>query len=142
MVKAKEFWDFLCNELNYRFFSGVPTSGFQGLFRAMDKNIMHYVPAINEQASLSLAAGAWVSGFKSAVFLPPAKVNKLDFELIDVLGVPIILFTSGKHLCSFSKRFKVFELEEDYGISLSGVSKYVEKNNKPAILFFKEGFVI
>lgn len=69
MVKAKKFWDYLCEELDYRFFSGVACLGLNPLYKKMNKDIMHYVPAANERIALGLISGAYVSGFKGGLLM-------------------------------------------------------------------------
>lgn len=69
MVKAKEFWDYLCNDLNYRFFSGTPFPEFKELYSTMSSDFMHYVPSVNVNTALGLACGVSVSGMKSGVLL-------------------------------------------------------------------------
>ena len=39
MVKAKEFWNYLCGELGYKFFSGVACPGLSPLYKEMDSKI-------------------------------------------------------------------------------------------------------
>lgn len=69
MVKAKDFWNYLCEELDYRFFAGVACPELVPLYKKMDSNIMHYVPAANERIALGLVSGAHMSGFKSGLLM-------------------------------------------------------------------------
>lgn len=68
-MKAKEFWEFLCNEMDYRFFAGVPCKGLKSLYDNMNPRFMHYIPAVNENVALALTTGASIAGTKSAVLV-------------------------------------------------------------------------
>jgi hypothetical protein len=80
MVKAKEFWDYLCNTLGYRFFSGIPCLEFKELYSTMSSSIMHYIPAADISVALGIASGVSISGMKSCVLLHKN-------ELYDVLNI-------------------------------------------------------
>ena len=69
MVKAVKFWNYLCDKLDYRFFSGVACLGLSPLYKKMNKDIMHYVPAANERIALGLVSGAYVGGFKGGLLM-------------------------------------------------------------------------
>jgi len=96
MVKAKEFWETICNKLDYRFFSGLPVSTFKSIYAAMDPEIMHYVPAANEQIALNSSFGACLSGFKSATILPNDRISLLDFSLVKQSKTPTLIITDKK----------------------------------------------
>lgn len=90
MVKAKDFWEYLCNELDYRFFSGVPCEGLKPLYDNMSPEFMHYIPAVNEKTALGLVNGARLAGTKSAVLMH-------GDNIIDVINL----------LLSFNKEYEV-----------------------------------
>jgi len=69
MVKAKEFWNYLCNELDYRFFAGVPCNGLKPLYDTMSPEFMHYIPAVNERVAVGIVNGACLAGLKSAILI-------------------------------------------------------------------------
>lgn len=69
MVKAADFWEFICEELDYRFFAGVVCKGFDFLYRKMKPDYMHYVPAVTEQTAIGLVVGASITSFKAAVLI-------------------------------------------------------------------------
>ena len=68
-MTAKEFWEYLCKELNYRFFAGVPCKGLKLLYDNMDAKIMHYIPAVKENVALGLVSGSFLTGNKAAVIM-------------------------------------------------------------------------
>lgn len=67
MIKAKEFWNYVCNELNYRFFAGIPSMYFDFLYDTMSSDIMHYIPAVNEETAIAMVIGVEFTGFKGVV---------------------------------------------------------------------------
>ncbi len=69
MVKAKDFWNYLCEELDYRFFAGVACSGLNPLYKKMNSKFMHYIPAVNERIGLGLVSGAYMAGYKGALLM-------------------------------------------------------------------------
>ncbi len=69
MVKARDFWDYLCGELDYRFFAGVACRGLSPLYKKMNSKFMHYVPAANERIALGLISGAYIAGLKGCLLM-------------------------------------------------------------------------
>ena len=124
MVKAKEFWTELCDKHGYRFFTGVPFEEVAELYKEMNTELMHYIPASNEHIAYSLASGAWVSGFRSGILLTVDKINRLDFD--PALGIPILLITAVKETPLNKELYSNTELTK--------VISYIEKNRKPGVL--------
>lgn len=75
MVKATEFWNFLCEEMDYRLFSGVPCLELKPLYDKMSPKFLHYMPATDERAAFGIALGAAMSDVKTGVLV---KSNYLD----------------------------------------------------------------
>jgi sulfopyruvate decarboxylase TPP-binding subunit len=94
MLKGKEFWVYLCEELNYRFFTGIPFSEVTELYKNMDSSIMHYVPAAHEEIAVKLATGAWIAGFKSAIILEPKKITSISININKELNIPLLFITN------------------------------------------------
>ena len=94
MVKAKDFWDYLCMDLGYRFFSGVVCPGLMPLYRKMSSDFMHYIPAANERIALGLVSGAYMSGFKGGVLMEGKSLSDiqrlLNFNLTNKIPLLII----------------------------------------------------
>ena len=62
MVKAKELWKHLCEELNYKLFAGVPCLGLNNLYKVINKSDMVYIQAANERIALGVVSGVLLSG--------------------------------------------------------------------------------
>lgn len=137
MVKAKEFWDYLCSRLDYRLFAGVPCLGLNPLYKVMDKEIMHYMPASNERIALGIVSGGWLVGFKGGVLLSSNSLAGLGNELkmIKDFNIPMLLivYEDNKITYPFWKK----DLSEDFEKDLD---KTVGRN-KPSILLIKEGML-
>ena len=90
---VKEFWTHLCEDLNYRFLTGIPFVAATDLYKGMNPKIMHYIPAANENIAVSLAAGAWIGGFKSVVLLGADKLKNVDFSINLSNDIPVVVIT-------------------------------------------------
>ena len=75
MIKATEFWNFLCDDMNYRMFSGVPCLDFRPLYDKMSPKFMHYVPAVNEKSAFGIVTGAATSGVLAGVIVDSEYLN-------------------------------------------------------------------
>jgi siroheme synthase len=134
MVKAKEFWNYLCNELDYRFFSGVPCLGLKPLYDEMSSKFMHYIPAANEKIALGLVSGAWLSGTKGAVLMDYGNlgdINKLLSAFNEKYKVPALIIIYDENYKCINKK-TIYE-------NLKKLVKDIEKENKPGIFFIGKG---
>lgn len=127
MLEAKDFWHELCEEFDYRFFSGIPFLAAEELYINMNAKMMHYVPAANEHIALKLASGAWTAGFKSAVILPARLVNNLNFEFNINFGIPVLVLTTKDELSSDKRKFIKTDLykAKDYIEKTRGVGIFL-----------------
>jgi hypothetical protein len=69
MIKVKDFWLYLCNDMDYRLFSGVPCLDLKPLYDNMSSQFLHYVPAVDEYSAFGISSGASVAGVKSGVIM-------------------------------------------------------------------------
>jgi len=130
MVKAKDFWDLICTKLDYRFFSGVPSIELRPLYDTMSPEIMHYVPAIDDYISLGLTAGAFLSGYKSAVLISPDKIKGVMVQyrgFNEKFNIPTLFITNG--LKELVTGFPVWVVEEDF-FNLYKADDYLYKAKK------------
>lgn len=143
MVKAKEFLQFLCSELEYRFFSGIPFIEAKPIYDNMTRELMHYVPAANENIAVSMANGAWVSRFKACVLLSLEHILKVDWSFNQSRKIPVLVLScfTGNVSVPFSSVFVGSETEYEYDIksALWHLDDIMENTSLPTILFFKEG---
>lgn len=135
MVKAIEFWKFICEEMDYRIFSGVPCLDLKPLYDKMSSKFMHYVPAVDEYTAFGISIGAITSGAKSGVLL--------DSNYLDVANDWMIFCAEHKeHILIITNR----ELEKKVSnIVFNGNYEKLrsfltnkETTGKPAIVVLKE----
>jgi hypothetical protein len=117
-------WKRLCEEFDYRFFTGMPFEGADEIYSGMESGIMHYVPAANEHIAVNLALGAWEAGFNSGSILAPKIIESLDMLFYTKLGLPILFISSGEYE---SKKFYVTS-DMDRAINM------INKNKWPIVL--------
>jgi phosphonopyruvate decarboxylase len=84
--------------LGYRFATGVPCSTFQQVIQHFGAAAMgRYIPAVNEGAALSLAAGAAMAGVKSLVLLQNSGLGNLInplTSLVTLYEIPVLVLVS------------------------------------------------
>lgn len=148
MVKAKDFWNFVCEELNYRFFSGVACEGLQPLLKAMKPEFMHYVPAANERLALAMASGAKVGGFKGGILISGHFLSDLmtiinDLNLEYKIPVLIIAYVeNNEELPLKIPKAKLNKQNSDgYKEVLLSSLKQSEKKNIPVLLAIEGGVI-
>lgn len=137
MVKAKDFWNHLCDKLEYRLFAGVSCSGLTPLYKAMNIDIMHYIPASNEGIALGIVSGGWLSGVKGGVLLSERSIIGLgnEIKMIKDFNIPMlfIVYSDIKRTYPFWHK----DLSDDFETDLNKVSG----RNKPSILSIKGGIL-
>lgn len=157
MVKAKDFWDYLCNELDYRFFAGVPCKGLKFLYDNMNPEFMHYIPAANERIALGLVSGAWLAGVKGALFMDGNNIMDimnllLSFNKKYKVPALIICYDEKYYWAKQTSitslllvNFKVMKMDDDvqegqtFRDNLDIVIKGIEKEKKSGIFFIGKG---
>lgn len=138
MVKAKEFWSCLCDDLDYKLFAGVPCLGLSELYKGIDKANMKYIQASNERIALGIISGALLSGNKAGVLLHERALSGLfnEIKMVKDFNIPMLLI-----VYSDSKRTYPFwhkELSDDFNNDLNTIAK----RKKPSILLIREGTLI
>ena len=130
MIDTKKLWSYLCEDLDYRFFTGIPFTEVTDLYKFMDADIMHYVPAANEKIALGLSNGARTSGFKSAIILQVEKIYKLDFKFNKDFGIPAFFITGVDSDGPPLNKMQGFHVSQD----VDDLIRKVEKGNRPGVL--------
>jgi sulfopyruvate decarboxylase TPP-binding subunit len=141
MVKATDFWEYLCNKLNYRFFSGIPCVGLDPLYNKMSSEFMHYIPAVSIQIAIGLTNGAFLSGVKSAVLSNTSHICKLDLDFNLKNSIPLLLITSSKEKPMLRKEIYNLDLTDDLEKCLDKIYRHLETKLKPGVLFIEEGML-
>ncbi len=134
-MKAKKFWEFMCDTLGFRFYTGTPMYEFKKLFDTMKSDVLHYVPTVNEEVALGLVSGAYLSGIKGAVFMSSVYFDKLNLSIKgfnEKHNIPILLIVENDYNPLELKQFDISSLEK--------MEYYLYKGeHKPCILIIKEG---
>jgi hypothetical protein len=135
MVKSKEFWEYLCNKLDYRLFAGVPCLGLNSLYKVMNKDLMHYMPSANERIALGIVSGGFLVGFKGGVLLSASSLSWLrnEFQIIKDFNIPtlLIVYEDTKVIYPFWHK----ELSDSFKKDLDKM----DNRSKPSILLIKVG---
>ena len=144
MVKAKDFWTYLCEKLDYRFFAGVACPGLLPLYKKMNADIMHYIPAANERIALGLVSGAHTAGFKSGLLLD----MRYAYDLSSLFGfnidyrIPFLIIGHGDNDSHVAYDFpKQVITTDNFKTKLDKVVKQMEAENVPGLIVFKEGIL-
>ncbi|MCK4454599.1 hypothetical protein KAU51_04655 [Candidatus Parcubacteria bacterium] len=137
MVKAKDFWKYLCDGLDYRLFAGVPCLGLNSLYKTMNKDMLHYMPSVNERIAFGIVSGGWLAGFKGGVLLPASFLAGLknEIQLIKDFNIPMLLIVYEDVKVTYPFWHK--ELSEDFKKDLDKLTG----RGKPSILLIKEGIL-
>ena len=134
-VRAKEFWNYLCNGLDYRLFAGVPCLGLNPLYKTMNKDMLWYMPSVNERIGLGIVSGGSLAGFKCGMLLSASLLSALkkEFQVVKDFNIPmlLIIYEDIETTYPFWKK----ELTEDFKKDLDKIAG----RNKPSILLIKEG---
>jgi sulfopyruvate decarboxylase TPP-binding subunit len=148
MVKAKDFWNYLCEGLDYRIFAGNACAGLEPLYENMNPEIMHYIPTVRENVAIGIISGSYIGGFKGGIFMRLSNfmdiVTWLRTFCVD-LKIPFLIFlyvdtndlVTKKYLDILS--LPKVNLNKNYKASLNKISKLSEEKGVPGIVFIKEG---
>jgi len=143
MVKAKDFWQYLCEELNYRFFAGVACPGLSPLYKKMNSKFMHYVPAVNERVGLGLVSGAYMSGFKGALLIDMKFVyditSAVKFNVENRIPLLIIGYSDSEESI-LTYDFPVGYISDDsFKVDVHRVSQQSESEKVPGVIVIEKG---
>lgn len=138
MVKAEEFWSYLCEELNYKLFVGVPCLGLRPLYKTINKANMKYIQASNERIALGIVSGVLLSGNKAGVLLHESSLLGLlnEIKMVKNFNIPMLLIVYSDSKMSYPFWHK--ELSDDFNKDL----KTISKRKNPSILLIKKGVLV
>ena len=146
MVKAKEFWNYLCKELDYKFFAGVICNGLLPLYKKMDPQMMHYIPAANERIALGLVSGAQMAGINGGMLIDmdfAYDLTRLFMFNIDYKIPFLVIGYSSRGDAHLAYDFpRVFITEAGYKKQLKKVTSKSKAESVPGLVVIeKEVFV-
>jgi hypothetical protein len=145
MIKAKEFWEFLCGDLNYKFFTGTPCEGLYPLYNAMDSDVMHYVPTVNERIALGLIIGAKYTGVNGGILISASAALKIIDPILNYnIKSRIPLLVLAYEDVEVNQGLFLFELpsirlKSNFKKELKAVASKSETLSVPGIVLIKEG---
>jgi len=131
-MEVNAFWEKLCIDLNYHFFTGVPNESLKYIFNTLNPDVLHFVPTVNDVAAVGLATGVYLSGYKSAVLcdvdtLAAVKVQMDNFVIKH--NIPILFITNSTN----STGLKSFDLACGLSI-MDQADEYMVREKLPVIL--------
>jgi len=129
MVKVKDLFSCLCDDLNYRFFSGVAFKELESLFKFMTPEFLHYVPAINENTAFGLVCGASLAGIKSCLVLDLKLKENIysNFNFALENNIPFLVIGCG------DKTSNIKDIPKQYLVDVEKILKLDEKIVKESI---------
>lgn len=138
MFKAKDFWKYLCDDFNYRLFSGVPCVGLKPLYDTMNPKFMHYMPATSDLTALSLVNGARVAGTKSALLLDSSNffdiTNSIQYYNM-TYGIPLLILM-------YDSGIKLNNIKSSGIKDLDKVIDKVDTTGNTGIVLIKDGDLV
>jgi sulfopyruvate decarboxylase TPP-binding subunit len=141
MIKSLDFWEYLCNTLNYRFFAGTPCLGLMPLYNKMSSEFMHYIPAASEDIAVGLVNGALLAGTKSAVIMEADHINKLNLDFNINNDFPLFIIGYSLERPKLKQGIYVLVLDENLSRCLDKIDKHLLSKRKPCVLLIGEGIL-
>ena len=150
MVKVKEFWDYLCNELDYRFFAGIPCRGFKPLYDGMNAEFMYYIPAVNERVAMGMVNGARLAGVKSAILIDIDNIYTiydLLFNFSNIYKIPFLIIAYKSKNSNVDLNKSGFDIphrslaKTRFKPNLKKFVEITEELEAPGVLIIKEGIL-
>ena len=144
MVKAKDFLNFLCGNLDYRFFSGVPCPGLDPLYKSMNSKFMHYIPAANERLAMGMVSGAYMSGLKGGILIDMKYSYDLtslfNFNINNRIPFLVIGYTDDED-ANLAYDFPKLILSDNYKEELAKIALLSETKSVPGLVLIGKGLL-
>jgi phosphonopyruvate decarboxylase len=162
LISPKDFIDALKAQ-RYGSFTGVPCSFFQAsISYVLDRPDLRYTIVPNEGSAMALAAGAWLAGERTAIFIQNSGFGNLVNPLTSlqmIYGIPALVFMSGRaYGVKDEPQHEVIggamgaaldalgvkheDMPQDIALfraSLETASHFIEEKGRPFFFFVKKG---
>lgn len=145
-MKAKDFWNVLCEEMNYRFFCGDACLDIIELYKKMDPDFMHYVPSVGEYSSLGLVNGVHYSGIKGGIITKLSYISNIFNVLVSYNKknkIPVLIIvckdTALTQVTSFCETNGFPMMKFKSGKTIKSICSRIEDKKVPGVLIIKEG---
>jgi sulfopyruvate decarboxylase TPP-binding subunit len=126
------FWEKLCTDLNYHFFTGVPNESLKDIFNTLNPDFLHFVPTVNDSTAVGLAAGVCLSGYKSVVLCDNDSLLSVKVQINNFVikhNIPILFITDSVQ----DVGLKSFDLIDGLSV-LDKADAYMECEKLPVTL--------
>ena len=149
MIEAKDFWEYLCVDLDYRLFAGVPCIGLKCLYDKMDPRIMHYIPAAEENIALGLVSGAFLAGMKGGILIDIKNLHNILNSLCNFnlkYNIPFLVIAYAEDV-KFNKILSMYKipcrnLSNNFKRDLKYITNKSEKFYIPGLITIGKGVLI
>ena len=144
MVKANDLWSLFCDELGYKFVTGVAHIGFDPLYKKMSPKKMHYIPAVNSRTAFGMAYGVAINGIKSMVLIDGRDLRLFVIDYMDwfnLLHDPILIlaYVPDSSKPKLAKGILTISFDENYKSALKAFDAKITKKCSPGVVWFDGG---
>lgn len=144
MIKAKDFLYYICEECNYRFFSGTPVDALVKLNSHMSTELLHYMPTVSTKNALGLSLGVSLTGFSSVVMLDIKDIPLLYNYIRDIqtkYKQPLLFLVGYRTNEELSEYKKLAKGTKSLIIDSSYKEQLKKYKNTLRLAFIQEGFL-
>ena len=149
MVKAKEFLNYLCEDLGYKIFLGPECEGFLPLYKHMNKSFTNYMPTVNETVALGMAIGNSIGGRNSCVLMDVKNLCDLITPIRDCAlkyRTPFLILVYTTDVDEFPLAIPKTKMTNKnaprYKEGLKRLVSMTQKDLIPGMFFIKEGILV
>lgn len=130
-MEVSDFWNTLCNECGYRFFTGAPNKLLSNLFNSLNSEMLHFVPAVNDTVALHIASGVSMVGDKAAILCSGTTFVVGGYQIDNLIvraNIPV-LFVVPTGVATPG-------IEVFYEDHIVAACRYIEGEQKPAVVVY------
>jgi len=133
MIEVKDFLNYLCGVLEYRFLTGIEDKRLIPFYNNLDSKLLRYIPAISPRTAISMANGVSVGGVKAAVILDEVSFNLIkDYFISPII---IIVITDGGYK---PKEFKSYKIVKNIKTGLKKADAYITEKGAPCLVLINK----
>jgi hypothetical protein len=140
-MRVCDFWNTLCIDLNYRFFSGIPVADFKVMQGSMDSEFLHFVPTLDEGIALGLISGAKLSGVNGTVIMGAKAFDSItaQFNGFNIFfNIPVLFIVDNEYNPLGLNQC----ILDDDPIVINKLVDHINDNNESSILVVRKGILL